>query len=134
MAIDLAEEHTVKEVKVTYRPTGPNASWDLMKARAPAIPTLRSVDEDLNQQFRTIHRGTRHTDPAKEGDIQKLLDHYMRAKIHEYVPGRNVSGSAETVREFVSDGIQIANTKIVPKWVERRAVYEHSTEESWTTA
>ncbi|KAI9070345.1 hypothetical protein FKP32DRAFT_1537291, partial [Trametes sanguinea] len=60
-AIDLVEEHTVKDIKVTYRPKGPNSSWHLMKARAPAIPTLRAIDKSLDAQFRTIYRGTSHT-------------------------------------------------------------------------
>lgn len=133
-AIDLVEEHTVKDVKVTYRPKGPNSSWELMKARAPAIPTLQSLDEDFERQFCTIYRGTSHTDPAKEADVAKLLEHYIKAKIHLYEPGRSISNSADTIKEFVSDGIQIANTKIIPKWVQRRAMYEHSTEEDWSMA
>ncbi|KAI0744525.1 hypothetical protein C8Q76DRAFT_804787 [Earliella scabrosa] len=130
-AIDLVEEHTVKDVKVTYRPKGPNSSWDLMKARAPAIPTLRSLDEDFNHQFRTIYRGTGHTDPEKEKDVQKLTEHYAHAGLHTFQPGRTVTNSADTVKEFVSDGVQTAASKIVPKWVKKREIFERSSAQTW---
>ncbi|KAI0368261.1 hypothetical protein BV20DRAFT_1054231 [Pilatotrama ljubarskyi] len=103
-AIDLVEEHTVKDVKVTYRPKGPNAFWELMKARAPAIPTLRSLDDYISSEFRTIYQGVSHTDPSKEQDVQHLYEFYRKAGIHDYQPGRD---TINDVKEVVSKGVQI---------------------------
>ncbi len=130
-AIDLVEERTVRDVKVTYRPRGPNQSWDLMKERAPAIPTLRVLDEDMSRQFRTIYRGTSHTSPSKDADVQHLDEHYKQARIHVYTPGRLVTNTADKVKEFVSDGYYTAYTKTIPKWVARRAPYERNTSQVW---
>ncbi|KAJ2991050.1 hypothetical protein NUW54_g8300 [Trametes sanguinea] len=127
--IDLVEEHTVKDVKVTYRPKGPNASWDLMKARAPAIPTLRAIDEHLTRQFKTLHRGTSHTTPSKEADVRLLHEFYKTSKLHEYQPGRE---AVDAVKEVVSEGFQIAANRIIPKWLARRNVYVRSSEQDWT--
>ncbi|KAI0371405.1 hypothetical protein BV20DRAFT_942425 [Pilatotrama ljubarskyi] len=126
-AIDLVQEHTIKDVKVTYRPKGPNASWDLMKARAPAIPLLRAVDEEITRQFRSIYRGTRHTNPSKDADVKHLEDFYEAAEVHEYQPGRTVTkGSADDFKEFVSEGFNVAARTILPKWWQRRIIYEHT--------
>ncbi|KAJ8481719.1 hypothetical protein ONZ51_g5810 [Trametes cubensis] len=134
VAIDLVQEHTIKDVKVTYRPKGPNAGWDLMKARAPAIPVLRAVDEEIARQFRTTYRGTSHTTPSKEADIKHLIDLFTESKLHVYCPGRVVpKTSADHVKEFVSDGVTIAARNIIPKWLERRAVYDHATSQTWTS-
>ncbi|TBU62392.1 hypothetical protein BD310DRAFT_1036622 [Dichomitus squalens] len=130
-AIDLAIERTVRDIKVTYRPRGPNQSWELMKQRAPAIPTLRSLDDDISRQFRTIYRGTNHTTPDKEADIRLLDEHYNRAQLHMYTPGRRTTNTADKVKEFVSNGYYIAQTKIIPKWHARRAAYEHATSQTW---
>ncbi|CDO69446.1 hypothetical protein BN946_scf184817.g6 [Trametes cinnabarina] len=127
-AIDLVQEHTVKDVKVTYRPKGPNSSWALMKARAPAIPTLRAIDKYLEAQFRTLYRGTGHTEPSKEADVQLLERFYDEARVHQYQCGRD---AADNVKEFVSDGVRIAQTTIIPKWLARREVYPRSSRQQW---
>ncbi|EJF56026.1 hypothetical protein DICSQDRAFT_72264 [Dichomitus squalens LYAD-421 SS1] len=130
-AIDLAIERTVQDVKVTYRPRGPHQSWELMKQRAPAIPTLRVLDDDISRQFRTIYRGTTHTTPAKDADVRLLDEHYNSARLHIYTPGRRTTNTADKVREFVSNGFHIANTKIIPKWHTRRAAYERASSQIW---
>lgn len=94
-AIHLVEEHTVKDVKVTYRPKGPNSTWTLMKSRAPAIPTLRAVDAHITAQFRTVYRGISHASPSKEADIHRLHQFYEKAKIHEYIPGREAADNVK---------------------------------------
>ncbi|KAI0630349.1 hypothetical protein C8Q77DRAFT_1219914 [Trametes polyzona] len=100
-AIDLVEEHTIKDVKVTYRPKGPNSTWGLMKARAPAIPTLRALDGHITDQFRTVYRGVSHTSPSKEADVQHLDEFYQKARVHEYNAGRDAE---DTVKEVVAEG------------------------------
>lgn len=127
-AIDLVEEHTIKDIKVTYRPRGPNSSWELMKARAPAIPTLRAIDQHLTRLFGTLYRGTRHTVPSKEADVQLLADFYANARVHVYVPGRDAE---DAVKEVVSEGINLASTTLIAKWLTRREVYMRSTTQRW---
>ena len=116
---------------MTYRLRGPNASWGLMKARAPAIPTLRTIDEDIMHQFRTIYRGTGHTDPSKEADVALLHDFYTKSKLHEMLAGRTVSNDVDKPKEVVSHGVSQGGSQILPKWVERRNIYDHSTEQTW---
>ncbi|KAI0629150.1 hypothetical protein C8Q77DRAFT_1236530 [Trametes polyzona] len=127
-AIDLVEEHTVKDVKVTYRPKGPNSTWKLMKARAPAIPTLRALDRHVTDQFHTVYRGVSHTAPSKEADIQHLDEFYQNAKIHEYQAGRDAEDS---VKEVVNDGYLTVNTNIREKWVARRSNFPRSATQIW---
>jgi len=35
-SIDKAQEHNIKDIKVTYRSEGPNIHWDYMKKLHPA--------------------------------------------------------------------------------------------------
>ncbi|KAI0349173.1 hypothetical protein OH77DRAFT_1525873 [Trametes cingulata] len=109
-AIDLVEEHTIKDVKVTYRPKGPNASWQLMKARVPAIPRPA------------------HTSPSKEADVQRLYEFYKQAGIHDYVPGRN---AVDDIKEVVSNGFQVAGSTLLWRWLTRREVYNRTSSQTW---
>ncbi|TBU21646.1 hypothetical protein BD311DRAFT_782804 [Dichomitus squalens] len=118
-------------IDLAIEPRGQNQSWDLMKQRAPAIPTLRTLNDDISRQFRTIYRGMGHTTPAKEADIRLLDEHYNHARLHIYTPGRHTTNTADKAKEFVSHGFHVANTKIIPKWHTRRAAYERASSQIW---
>ena len=64
---------------------------------------LRAVDEEIARQFRTTYRGTNHTAPSKEADIEHLIDLFTEGKLHIYCPGRVVpKTSAERVSQLAS--------------------------------
>ncbi|TBU21780.1 hypothetical protein BD311DRAFT_610544, partial [Dichomitus squalens] len=64
-------------------------------------------------------------------NIRLLDEHYNSARLHIYTPGRRTTNTADKVKEFVSHGFHIANTKIIPKWHTRRAAYERATSQIW---
>lgn len=119
------------KVKVTYCLRGPNQSWELIKERVPAIPSLCILNKDISHQFQTIYQGTSHTSPSKDTDVQHLEEHYRQAQIHVYTPGQHITNAVDKVKEFISDGYYTAYTKIIPKWIACRAPYECAMLQEW---
>lgn len=126
---DLAIEHTVKEVKVIHRPKGPGTSWDLLKKRSPAIPTLRMVDTYMNKQFPTIYRGIRHSTPKKEQDVALLHSHFTLSKIHQ-IQGRKLAAENKA-KDALTDGFLEGVRATIPGWVERLAIYSRAEDQTW---
>jgi len=56
-SIDKAQEHNIKDIKVTYHSEGPNIHWDYMKKLHPAIHTIRAVAKHIEKEFGTYKRG-----------------------------------------------------------------------------
>ncbi|KAK7041258.1 hypothetical protein R3P38DRAFT_3310010 [Favolaschia claudopus] len=88
VAFDQAQEHNIKDIKVTYKPPGPRRGWDYMRILHPAIPTVRANAEFIDREFNALTRGKKHTSPSKEKDIQALLGRLEDA--HKFKPGRKL--------------------------------------------
>ncbi|KAI0056259.1 hypothetical protein BV25DRAFT_1872872 [Artomyces pyxidatus] len=130
LPIDLAQEHNVKDIKVTYRSQGPNAGWDLLFKRGPAIPKIRMVRAHFEHLFPSLKRGISHTSPQKEKDVEKLEQIYTEAKVHVYKKGRK-AGPKDGVVDTITDGWVYVTTKMLKKWASRR-IYPRTKTEIWT--
>ncbi|KAH7921722.1 hypothetical protein BV22DRAFT_1107053 [Leucogyrophana mollusca] len=78
LPIDMAQEHNIKDIKVTYKSEGPNIKWDYLKKLHPAIRVIRELSKHLEQEFKTLTCGKHHGTPKKDAN-----------------PGRKHKGSAK---------------------------------------
>ncbi|KAJ7512820.1 hypothetical protein B0H11DRAFT_1787546 [Mycena galericulata] len=136
MAVDEAQEMNIKDIKVTYRSEGPNIDWEYLKKLHPAIHVIRAVNAHMETEFKTRVRGSKHTVPKKELDIEELRKWYRASEVHTLKPGRALKSSAkkknpDVPKDFVakgSSGIQTGDTLV--NWVETRTI-ERSTAQDW---
>ncbi|KAK7027843.1 hypothetical protein R3P38DRAFT_3521255 [Favolaschia claudopus] len=136
MPIDEAQELNIKDIKVTYRSEGPKIDWDYLKKLHPAIHVIRAVNAHMEAEFKTRVRGTKHTVPRKELDIQALQQWYRASEVHKLQPGRVYSQNPKKVskdvpRDFLakgSSGVQLGST--LEHWHENRSI-ERSTIQNW---
>ncbi|KAH7921009.1 hypothetical protein BV22DRAFT_1132613 [Leucogyrophana mollusca] len=131
LPIDKGQEHNIKDIKVTHRTQGPNASWDLMKKISPVIPTFRAVRKHMESQIKTLRRGTSHTDPSKERDVDRLEDAYTASHVHVQTNGRQFKSKADEVVDVVSNGaLYLLTKKTLKKWWNNRD-FKRSMKEDW---
>ncbi|KAI0038309.1 hypothetical protein FA95DRAFT_1551310 [Auriscalpium vulgare] len=130
LPVDMAQEHNVKDVKVTYRSQGPNAGWDLLYKRGPAIPRVRFIRQHFETLFPSLRRGVSHTSPQSEADVDKLEQIYTEAKIHAFTKRRKTSDKDRAV-DTTTKGWNYVNTKLMPRWQERRE-YPRATTDMWS--
>ncbi|KAM5538412.1 hypothetical protein V8D89_008014 [Ganoderma adspersum] len=74
MAVDMAQEHNIKDIKVIWRSFGPGATFAYIQKVSPAIPTLCAVKANIASS----HHGT----PAKDRDVEHLVKMYQTSKLH----------------------------------------------------
>ncbi|KAJ7619938.1 hypothetical protein DFH06DRAFT_69197 [Mycena polygramma] len=136
MPIDEAQEMNIKDIKVTYRSEGPKIDWEYLKKLHPAIHVIRAVNAHMETEFKTRVRGSKHTVPKKEKDIQSLQKWYRSSHVHALKPGRIIAKvgkkqSPDVPRDVLakgSDGIQQGTT--MEHWVESRTV-DRSSSQDW---
>ncbi|KAJ7048080.1 hypothetical protein C8F01DRAFT_1197046 [Mycena amicta] len=128
VSFDQAQEHNIKDIKVTYKSPGPRGGWEYMHKLHPAIPTIRMNADFVDQVFNTLSRGKKHTIPKKEGDIQKLMGRLKG--VHGYERGR--TGEAEDVPDdYLAKGGQTWMSGATwANWKEKRT-FVRSTEERY---
>lgn len=145
LAFDMLQEHNIRDIKVSLHTTlrvqpdrtetqvifmvlGPFATWEYVKKISASIPFQRQLKDHVEAQFNHFRRGKSHTNPDKEGDIQRLQDSYHAAGCHSYKPGRKLADvdRAEDYLAIGSDPVKLTAT--IKRWVENR-VSERSTQE-----
>jgi hypothetical protein len=127
--VDKAQEHNIRDIKVMYRSQGPNIKWDYMKKLHPAIHVIRSVSSFIEKEFGTLARGSKHTSPSAELDIQKLQDSFRKSGFHQEVPGRKAKETEKAI-DFSLEGLKVQGGKLLKKWNYGRA-YERSLKDDW---
>ncbi|KXN83941.1 hypothetical protein AN958_00792 [Leucoagaricus sp. SymC.cos] len=129
LPIDQAQEHNIKDIKVTYRSEGPNVKWDFMKKLHPAIPRIRTVSKHVEDQFKVNTRGSKHGVPSRDLDVAALRKSYHESKYHELQPGRKITVKADKAEDYYSKGmVKIHNQDALEKWCYLRT-FVRSTEE-----
>lgn len=79
-------------------------------------------------------RGKRHTVPKKELDVQRLVNSYKIAKIHEYQPGRMIKSQKDCAVDFTTKGCEaLVKGKVMRRWVEGRS-FKRGTNQDWDTS
>ncbi|KAK6974422.1 hypothetical protein R3P38DRAFT_2584178, partial [Favolaschia claudopus] len=130
LSFDQAQEHNIKDIKVTYKPQGPSGGWKYMQVLHPAIPTIRRTTDFIDQAFNTLTRSKRHTAPKKEQDIQKLLER-LRG-VHSNRRGRQLDKEGRS-EDYIANGVQsMVSGSILETW-KKNCTYERNTEERYTT-
>ncbi|KAF6746516.1 hypothetical protein DFP72DRAFT_823129 [Ephemerocybe angulata] len=119
--VDMAQEHNIRDIKVTYRSQGPNIKWGYLKRLHPAIHVIRKVTEYIEKEFGTLVRGSKHTIPKAELDIEKLRGAYHETGLHSYKAGRRIKVEAERAEDYMTEGaIKLNQGKGSAKWNEGR--------------
>lgn len=130
-SIDMAQEHNIKDIKVTYRSEGPNIQWEYFKKLHPAIHIIRMVADHVEKQFGTVSRGKKHTTPSRELDISVLQRSYQESTYHIYHQGRKIEKKEDRAEDFVSKGVAKLHTgKPLERWNYLRS-FERSKTEIW---
>lgn len=70
----------------------------------------------MEDQFKTVTRGSRHGVPDKEADVAKLTSQYIGSKLHAHVDGRNVKPKDKAI-DVVTIGAT-GLTRLVKQWFE----------------
>jgi len=104
-----------------------------MRKVSPAIPVLEKLQQHMEDQFKTITRGSHHGSPDKENDVEKLTELYVKSELHIHKKDRMIeTGSKDKVSDFVSIGANnLERLKTIEKWWDNRS-FERSVEENWS--
>ncbi|KAH9847961.1 hypothetical protein C2E23DRAFT_871531 [Lenzites betulinus] len=133
LAVDMAQEHNIKDIKVTWRSFGPGATLSYIQKVSPAIPVLRAVKANIASQFSSIQgRGTRHGTPEKAADIERMVAMFCGFQAHTVEEGRNIKGGES---DHATDYVTLGATKLqvegmVERWWSDR-LFERATTEVW---
>ncbi|EJF60635.1 hypothetical protein DICSQDRAFT_62442 [Dichomitus squalens LYAD-421 SS1] len=131
LAVDMAQEHNIKDIKVTWRSFGPGATFPYIQKISPAITTLRAVKANVASQFSSvIGRGTHHGRPSKEEDIDRLIKMYRTSKLHSWEDGRQVKGG---VSNRATDVMTVGSVRLIvdgaaERWWDERDFERATTE------
>ena len=86
----------------------------------------------LEKELPTIFRGLRRIVPSIEKDVAKLNDYYSTYKLYTIDPERCTKlEPADDVDDYVVSGVEKGGCRILPQWVQRRSIWEHSMQQEW---
>jgi hypothetical protein len=129
--VDEGQEHNIKDIKVTYRSSGPHINWAYLKKLHPAIPVIRTLTLHMEEQFATLTRGKKHTAPKKDLDVEKLQKAYKSSGYHRYDRGRTIKLKKDMAPDYATKGcLKVQNGKMLQKWAELRS-FERAKMEIW---
>ncbi|EJF59389.1 hypothetical protein DICSQDRAFT_65108 [Dichomitus squalens LYAD-421 SS1] len=133
LAVDMAQEHNIKDIKVTWRSFGPGATFPYIQKISPAITTLRAVKASVASQFSSvIGRGSHHGKPSKNQDVDRLVRMYRTSKLHNKEDGREMKGGESN---WALDVMTAGSVKLIvdgaaERWWDERD-FERATTESY---
>jgi hypothetical protein len=131
--VDKGQEHNIKDIKITYRSEGPNINWGYLKKLHPAIHVIWTLTLHMEQEFRTLTRGKKHSTPKKDADVEKLQKAYRASGYHRYQRGRTINSKKDRAADYATKGcLKLQRGKIIGKWHELRS-YERATTEHWNS-
>ncbi|KAI0639717.1 hypothetical protein C8Q77DRAFT_1082554 [Trametes polyzona] len=136
LAVDMAQEHNIKDIKVTWRSFGPGATFPYIQKVSPAIPVLRAVKANIASQFSSVKgRGTHHGTPAKDEDVDRMIAMFRAFHAHSVEEGREIKGTeADHAPDYVSLGaIKLQSDGIFTRWWNDRS-FKRATTEIYGTA
>ncbi|KAJ7621616.1 hypothetical protein DFH06DRAFT_1233093 [Mycena polygramma] len=131
LPVDEAQEHNIKDIKVTHRSQGPKVDWEYLKKLHPSIHVIRAVSMFMESEFNTASRGKKHTVPKKELDIQSLQKWYRDSRVHKFTPRRRIGIQKDQPKDYIALGQTALLTKNrMDRWKESR-YFPRSTTEDW---
>ncbi len=130
--VDQAQEHNIKDIKVTYRSDGPNIKWDYLKKLHPAIPVIRTLADHMEKEFGTVAWGKRHTIPKKDSDVLELMEFFESSGYHTYKKNRKIKSDRDRASDYIErGGVKLSRGPILAVWNQNRC-FVRSTEEDWS--
>ncbi|KAF8833153.1 hypothetical protein BDN67DRAFT_917538, partial [Paxillus ammoniavirescens] len=132
LPIDMAQEHNIKDIKVTYKSEGPNIKWEYFKKLHPAIRVIRELSKHMEKEFNTLTRGKKHGVPKKDRDVMLLESSYREARLHEKIAGRKLKGSKrdKVVDVLTKGAVKLHTGRSIDRWAQGRS-FRRSHEEDW---
>ncbi|KAI0309973.1 hypothetical protein OF83DRAFT_1071251, partial [Amylostereum chailletii] len=128
---DQAQEQNIKDIKVSYRSIGPNATFSRLGRLSPGIPVWRAIAQHMKWQHRTImSRGTRHTTPGKDKDVARQMQIAVDEKWLVEFDSRKVPTERDRVKDVMTEGVKELMNGGFARWWESRS-FPRSTEEDW---
>lgn len=125
--VDMAQEHNIKDTKVTYQSEGPNIKWEYFKKLHPAIPLIRIVTEHIEQEFGTYKCSKSHTVPTQEKDVDTLQKAYNVSQYHIYTPGQTIERKDDRAKDYIEKGLgKLHSGKVLYKWRNQWVIQEIS--------
>lgn len=96
----------------------------------PAIHTIRSLTQHVEEEFGTITWGMKHTTPKKDDDVKKLEKAYQ--EVHKDRLGRQPMKSRDDcAKDLVTKGfLDLWNGGVLARWIDGRT-YPQATYELW---
>ena len=129
--IDQAQEHNIKDIKVTYHSEGPNIKWEYLKKLHPAINIICTVTKHIKDKFGTKAQGKSHTIPSKEKDILLLQKSYQEAGYHAFSNGWKITWDKDKEKGYTMRGYTHLHTgRVIEHWCGLQT-FEHSWAERW---
>lgn len=139
--LDLFQEQSNKDLKVrqyipcqsyivslrvlqdTYAPNGSNASWEYIKKNSPAIPWLKRLADIVEKAYSALSRGSKHSPPSKDKDIDNLISSFMNDDVHRRQEGREaVMNAKQEPADLVDLGAQaLLKPDGLKEWFDRRS-------------
>ncbi|KIJ10153.1 hypothetical protein PAXINDRAFT_164295 [Paxillus involutus ATCC 200175] len=119
LPIDMAQEHNIKDIKVTYKSEGPNIKWEYFKKLHPAIHVICKLGKHMEKEFNTLTRGKKHGVPKKDTDVMLLESSYREARLHEKIPGHKLKGlKRDKVVDVLTKGaVKLHTGHSIDRWV-----------------
>src|SRR5882762_11892370 len=71
----------------------------------PCVEVLRQLDRTFNSVL-GADQGTRHAPPDLTNDIQALISSLEEHKVYKIIPGRELTGGSEPVKDVVAIGLK----------------------------
>ncbi|KAJ6601733.1 hypothetical protein DFH09DRAFT_969288 [Mycena vulgaris] len=131
LPVDQAQEHNIKDIKVTHRSQGPNVDWEYLKKLHPSIHVIRAVSTFMEEEFGTATRGKKHTVPKKELDILELQKWYRDSPVHKFTPKRTIDNKKDRPKDYLALGQQALLTKDrMQRWKDNR-YFPRATTQDW---
>ncbi|KAJ7272232.1 hypothetical protein C8J57DRAFT_1435196 [Mycena rebaudengoi] len=131
LPVDMAQEHNIKDIKVTYRSQGPNVDWKFLKKLHPAIHVIKLVGKYMESEFGTANRGNKHTPPKKELDVTEMQKWQRDSKSNKTIQARKAGSKRDKIKNYIGNGqnnLQTSNR--MQRWAENRS-YPRATTENW---
>ncbi|KAM5534908.1 hypothetical protein V8D89_011463 [Ganoderma adspersum] len=131
-AVDMVQEHNIKDIKVTWQSFGPGAMFAYIQKVSPVIPTLRTVKANVSSQFLSvIERGSHHGTPSKEQDVERLIKMYKTLKLHsKEIGGQRIHGrdAAHAVDVMTQGSVKLMVDGVADRWWDERNFERNTTE------
>ena len=100
---------------------GPTATWEYVGKISPAIPTLRSLVDHMEDTVNSYRRYKKHTVTSTEDDVAKLMGIFRESALYRHIDGRKVE-AREKFADIWANGFKtVSKGESLTRWFESRS-------------